>query len=175
MARTRKSKTDDTKPTFVTPDGLRVTEIPLATPAYGSKPDGATLLDLIDAQRPRDAAGVPLGVTRADDEEEVEVFGPVMNTLMYVVPVVIVLLWFDVLVHMQYRQDFDWKSISLRCAKSMPGMSSCGIVAEAEDADGDSHVCDPLVRPPTAGVDFSALAAAGDGRGRGLLYGACGE
>lgn len=119
MVRTRKPKS------FVTPEGITVTELPLAHPDYDTKPTGKTLLDLIEEKRPRDADGNVISEKKAGEEEEMgleEVFGPGMNTLVIAVPMVILLFWLDVIVHMQYLQEIEWWSIAMRCLKGSPGM-----------------------------------------------------
>jgi hypothetical protein len=112
---------------FVTPDGVRISEIPMRSPEYGQKPTGRTLLDIIDEKRPRDADGNPIGVSReGDEEDEEEVFGHGMNTFFFAVPLTILLFWLDVLVHMQYRQEMEWRLILMRCLKAFPGKPVSG-------------------------------------------------
>jgi hypothetical protein len=105
---------------YTNEDGVRITEIPMKKPEYGSKPKGRTLLDLIDEKRPRDANGTPIGWSE-DGLEEVEPFGPVMNTLIFAIPLMILLCSLDIVVHMQYRQDLEWSLILWRCIKAFPG------------------------------------------------------
>jgi hypothetical protein len=160
MARNRKQttpSTSDPKPTksFTTDEGVHVTEIPLRTPDYNSKPTGKTLLDIIDERRPRDANGNPIGVTQ---EEEIELFGPGMNTLFFVVPLTILLFWLDVLVHIQYRQETEWNLIVSRCAKAFPGMPRIClhtvIMVVLCANGGDSYLCDPLLLPPKTELGY---------------------
>lgn len=97
----------------------------MAHPDYDTKPTGKTLLDLIEEKRPRDADGNVISEKKAGEEEEMgleEVFGPGMNTLVIAVPMVILLFWLDVIVHMQYLQEIEWWSIAMRCLKGSPGM-----------------------------------------------------
>lgn len=51
-----------------------------------------------------------------------ELFGPVMQTMLYVVPLVTVLFWLDYLVYFQYRQEIEWWDITVRSVKGAPGM-----------------------------------------------------
>jgi hypothetical protein len=149
MARTRNrnkgsQKANDTSSddigatsSFVTPEGVRISEIPLSLPEYGSKPTGRTLLDLIDEKRPRDTDGNPIGFSRknGDDEEEEEIFGPGMNTFFFAVPLTILLFWLDVLVHMQYRQEVEWRLILMRCLKALPGKPATSIPTDGKVTD----------------------------------------
>lgn len=127
---------------------ISITEIPLTVPDRTRRPPsstgGKTLLDLIDERRaelgllPDDngkqtgssKASPPLGkAVRIDgkDDSEVEeitndeLFGPVMQTVFYTVPLLTVLFCLDVLVYKQYRQEIIWEEIARRIAKSGPG------------------------------------------------------
>ncbi|KAA8912903.1 hypothetical protein FN846DRAFT_903259 [Sphaerosporella brunnea] len=117
--------------TFITKEGVRISELPLKTPEYGKKPTGRTLLDLIDEKRPRDAAGNPISASHKEGEageedkeaeEMEEVFGHRANTFFFAVPLTILLFWLDVLVHMQYRQQTDFKLVIMRCIKAFPAI-----------------------------------------------------
>ena len=124
MARNRKKNTSNTPDvkagkSFTNDEGVTFTEIPMQMPNYGSAPTGKTLLDIIEEKRPRDASGTPIGVGEEDEEE---IFGHGANTFFFAVPLVILLFWLDVLVHIQYRQETEWKLIFGRCAKALPGI-----------------------------------------------------
>jgi len=121
MARNRKKNTSNTSDgkSFTNDEGVTFTEIPMQMPNYGSAPTGKTLLDIIEEKRPRNASGTPIG---AEEEDEEEIFGLGANTFFFVVPLVILLFWLDVLVHIQYRQETEWKLIFGRCAKALPVM-----------------------------------------------------
>jgi len=108
---------------FVTPEGVTVSEIPLGMPDRGRKPGGRTLLDVIDEKRPRDAHGNPIGATTKEEVEEIDVFGHAGNTFFFAVPLTILLFWLDVLVHLQYKQEAEWRLVVLRCVKAFPGES----------------------------------------------------
>ena len=145
---------------FVTPEGVTISEIPMRTPEFGKKPAGRTLLDIIEAKRPRDAKGNPIGVTT---EEEVEVFGHAANTFFFAVPLTILLFWLDVLVHMQYKQEKEWGLVVARCAKAFPGIylplpiPPCAF----QGLMRDSHLRDPLCLPPPTNLDYSAVVPLG--------------
>lgn len=99
---------------------ITIEELPLKNPIW-SKPTGKTLVDLIDEKRPRNPDGTPIEPHLAD--EEIVVFGPVMQTVTWTVPLAMLLFAFDVLVHQQYRQDVEYYMILGRVIKAVPGTS----------------------------------------------------
>jgi hypothetical protein len=117
-----KSKSEKGK-TFVNEDGITIREIPLRKPDFGPRAPGhKTLIDIVDEKRPRNPDGTPIVAHSASDEEEV-VFGPVMTTMSFLMPLSMLLGGFDVLVHQQYGQDVVMEKVIWRVARAVPGIS----------------------------------------------------
>lgn len=112
----RKQKTTDNPANPIT-----FKEIPLRPPPASGRPSGQkTLVDIIDENRPKNPDGTPIVPHDADEEV---VFGPVMQTVSYTIPLAMLLAGFDVLVHMQYRQEVENKIVMWRVLKAIPGTS----------------------------------------------------
>ena len=100
------------------PEPISFEEIPLSQPARDTPRDKnapKTLFELIEEKAPRLSADT--------DAADTPIINTATETIFYTVPLLILLFWFDVLVHLQYRQELkpEWTSIAGRTLRAAPG------------------------------------------------------
>lgn len=128
MAKSKSKSKSEKEKTFVNDDGITIREIPLKKPDFGPRAPGhKTLIDIVDERRPRNPDGTPIVAHTSNEEEEV-VFGPMMTTISFLMPLSMLLGGFDVLVHQQYAQDVVMEKVIWRVVRAMPGILSFSVL-----------------------------------------------
>ncbi|KAI9795704.1 MAG: hypothetical protein M1833_006873 [Piccolia ochrophora] len=86
-----------------------------------SGPKGKTLLDLAEERRSQLEGGTPFEKDVPEEDDPIEdPIGPFGEAVFFSISLTMLHFTLDVLVHNQYKQDFDWRLIVRRTATTFP-------------------------------------------------------